>query len=159
MQMNIAKRSREKAGVIRLRGMTLLELMVAMAIVGILAAIAYPSYMQFITRTKRSVAKSALLKVADREEQFFADNKRYTSDLTQLGYGANGFMVDAKGAEVAAGDGHRIYAISLTNTSATTYTANAVPQLQQAANDGQCQTLTLTHKGQKGQTGPGGNCW
>lgn len=151
-----AERLRSKA---RLAGVSLLELMVVVAIVGILGAIAYPSYVQYITRANRSAAKSTLLQVADRQEQYFADNKRYAADLTQLGYATNGFMIDDQRAVVAAADGDRIYAISLTDTSATTYTANAAPQLSQAARDGRCQTLTLTHAGQRGQTGASDECW
>ena len=143
----------------RMAGVTLLELLVTVAIVGILGAIAYPSYTNYVMRTNRVVGKSLLLQVADRQEQFFADNKRYTTDLTQLGYNANGFMVDDQSAYVADGDANRLYRISLTNATATTFTANAAPQLNQATRDTNCQTLTLTHRGLKGQTGPSTDCW
>jgi type IV pilus assembly protein PilE len=140
-------------------GVTLLELLVTVGIVGILAAVAYPSYLQYVIRSNRSIAKSALLQVADRQEQFFADNKRYAADLTQLRYPANGFMVNNDGTPVAAAAADRLYAISLTNTSATTFTVNAAPQLQQATKDTLCQTLTLTHTGRRGQTGASTDCW
>lgn len=139
-------------------GVTLLELMIVVAIVGILAAIAYPSYTQYVLRTNRAVAKSALLQAADRQEQFFADNKRYASDMTQLGYPTNGFMINDEGAVVAGGDGKRIYGLSLANTTATTFTVRAAPQLRQT-DDSQCLTMTLTHTGARGQTGAGENCW
>lgn len=140
-------------------GVTLMELLVAIAIVGILGAIAYPSYMQYVVRSNRSVGKSMLLRIADRQEQFFGDNKRYAADLTQLGYMAAAFMIDEQGAPVANTDNARLYSISLTNTSATTFTVNAAPELQQAVRDTDCATLTLTHTGQRGQTGAGTNCW
>jgi type IV pilus assembly protein PilE len=143
----------------RMAGVTLLELLVTVAIVGILGAIAYPSYTNYVMRTNRVVGKSLLLQVADRQEQFFADNKRYTTDLTQLGYNANGFMVDDQSAYVPDADANRLYRISLTNATATTFTANAAPQLNQATRDTNCQTLTLTHRGLKGQTGPSTDCW
>jgi type IV pilus assembly protein PilE len=143
----------------RMAGVTLLELLVTVAIIGILGAIAYPSYTNYVMRTNRVVGKSLLLQVADRQEQFFADNKRYTTDLTQLGYNANGFMVDDQGAYVADADANRLYRISLTNATATTFTANAAPQLNQATRDTNCQTLTLTHRGLKGQTGASTDCW
>ena len=142
-----------------LRGMTLIELLVAVAIVGILGSLAYPSYVQYVTRTKRSVGKSLLLQVADRQEQFFANNKSYAADLTALGYPANGFMVDDTGAVVADGSSDRLYRITLTDTTAFTYTANAAPQLKQATDDVHCQTLTLTHTGTRGQTGDSTDCW
>jgi type IV pilus assembly protein PilE len=140
-------------------GMTLIELLVAVAIVGILGSLAYPSYVQYMTRTKRSVGKSLLLQVADRQEQFFANNKSYAADLTALGFPANGFMVDDKGEVVADGSADRLYRITLTNTGALTYTVNAAPQLKQATDDARCQTLTLTHTGVRGQTGPSDDCW
>lgn len=143
----------------RIAGVTLIELLVAITIVGILAAIAYPSYTQYVTRANRAAAKSVLLRVADRQEQHFADNKSYAADLTQLGYGANGFMIDDQGAEVGASDPDRIYEITLTNTSATTYTAEAAPQLYQASEDTACGTLTLTHSGTRSQTGSSDDCW
>lgn len=143
----------------RQRGVTLLELMVVVAIITILASIGYPSYMNHITRANRTAAKSFLLQVADRQEQFFANNKRYANDLTDLGYGANGFMIDDTGAMTAAGAGDRIYQITLAAATPVTYTLNAVPQLRQAGHDAQCLTLTLTNAGQRGQTGPSTECW
>jgi len=143
----------------RQRGYTLLEMMVVVAIVTILASIGYPSYMGYITRTNRVAAKSMLLQVADRQEQFFANNKQYTNDLTALGYAANGFMVNDQGAFTADGAGDRIYRITLTNTTPMTYTVNAVPQLRQASHDAQCMTLTLTHTGVRDQTGASTECW
>jgi len=141
------------------RGMTLTEVLVVMAIVALLGAIGYPSYTGYMTRANRSAAKSLLLQIADRQEQFFADNKRYANDLTQLGYASNGFSIDKQGAPVAAGASTRLYTVSLTDTSATTFTANAAPELRQSERDTQCGTLTLTHAGQKGHSGAGEGCW
>ena len=140
-------------------GVTLMELLIVVAIVGILGALAYPSYRQYIIRSNRAIAKSALLQVADRQEQYFADNKSYAANLTGLRYPTNGFMVNNDGAIVAATSPDRLYAISLTNTSATTFTANAAPQLMQASGDVVCATLTLTHTGVRGQTGTSPDCW
>jgi len=147
------------AGRKRQRGMSLLELMVVVAIVTIIASIGYPSYMSQITRANRTAAKSFLLQVADRQEQFFANNKRYANDLTDLGYGANGFMIDDQGAMTAAGADDRIYRVQINAATPVTYTIGAVPQLRQAGHDTQCLTLTLTHAGQRSQTGPSTDCW
>ena len=156
--MRVRMRGRE-----RLRrnvaGVTLLELLVVVTIVSILAAVGYPSYLQYIVKSNRAIAKAALLQVADRQEQFFADNKRYAADLTGLRYPTNGFMVNNDGGFVAATAPDRLYAISLTNTSATTFTVNAAPQLQQATGDALCGTLTLTHTGVRAQTGSSTECW
>ena len=115
--------------------------------------------MGYITRANRAAAKSLLLQVADRQEQFFANNKRYADDLSDLGYAADGFMIDDQGAFAADGSDDRIYAIRLTNTTPLTYTVNAVPQLRQAAHDAQCLTMTLTHTGVRSQTGASTECW
>lgn len=141
------------------RGATLLELMVVVVIIAVLASIGYPSYLGYVTRANRTAAKSLLLQIADRQEQFFANNKRYADDLTDLGYAANGFMINDQGAVTGGGADDRVYAIRLTNTTPQTYTANAAPELRQASHDQQCQTLTLTHNGVRAQTGPSTECW
>jgi type IV pilus assembly protein PilE len=141
------------------RGMSLSELLVVLAIVSILGAIGYPSYTGYVTRANRSAAKSLLLQIADRQEQYFADNKRYANDMTQLGFATNGFAIDNQGAPVSTSSYDRLYAISLSNTSATTFTVNAAPLLGQSSRDTDCGTLTLTHAGQKGQSGAGNSCW
>jgi len=139
--------------------MSLIELLVAVTILGIVSSIAIPSYIQYMTRTKRTVGKTLLLQVADRQEQFFADNKAYAPDLTTLGYPADNLAVDDKGAPVPAASSDRLYMITLTNTTASTFTANAAPQLVQASRDTECLTLTLTHTGLRDTTGGGVNCW
>ncbi len=53
----------------------------------------------------------------------------------------------------------RIYLVDLSNTSATTFTIDAAPDLVQAAQDTICGTLSLTHTGQRSQTGAGTRCW
>lgn len=141
------------------RGVTLMELLVVVTIVALLGAIGYPSYMDYVTRANRSQAKSLLLQIADRQEQFFGDNKRYAPDLTSLGFSVDAFSIDAQGAELGGASPDAIYAISIGNLSATTFTVSAAPQFRQAAHDTACGTLTLTQSGQKGQSGAGDGCW
>lgn len=157
--MPITKRVRFSARARSQYGVTLLELLIVIAIVGVLGSLAYPSYVQYVVRTNRSAAKSMLLQVADRQEQFFGDNKQYTNDLADLGFSGNGFMINDKAAQVTDGAADRMYSITLTNVTATTFTANAAPQQRQATRDTDCATLTLTHIGEKGQTGASTDCW
>jgi type IV pilus assembly protein PilE len=143
----------------RQRGVTLTELLTVVTVISIIAAISYPSYEQFVIRAKRNAGTSMLLQVADLQQQYFMDNKRYAATLTNLGFPGESFMIADDGKIVSAGDDKRVYQLSLSNTTATTYTATATPQLRQAAKDTSCANLTLTHAGEKGQSGSGSNCW
>ena len=140
-------------------GVSLLELMIVVAIVAIISAFAFPSYMQYVVSTKRTVATSALLQVADRQQQFFMDNKQFTSDLTNLGFAANPLVLADDGNNVAAGDSDAVYSISLSNVAVTTYTITAAPLHGQASRDTDCASLTLDQAGARGNSGGGDDCW
>ena len=140
-------------------GVTLLELMIVVAIVAILSAAAFPSYMQYVVSTKRTVATSALLQIADRQQQFFMDNKQFTNDLTNLGFAANPLVLADDGNSVAAADADAVYSISLSNVAVTTYTITAAPLHGQASRDTDCASLTLNQAGARGNSGGGDDCW
>ena len=97
----------------RQSGVTLLELMIVVAIIAIIASAAYPLYTQYVVRAKRAAGTTMLLQVADRQQQFFMDNKQYASSLESLGFSANPFMMNEQGAVVADADPERVYNISL----------------------------------------------
>jgi type IV pilus assembly protein PilE len=67
-------------------GFTLVELLVTVAIVSVLATLAVPIYTMQVNKVRRAEAQALLLEVASREEQFYLDNKTYTTDMTDLGY-------------------------------------------------------------------------
>jgi len=103
------------------RGFTLIELMIAVAVVGILAAIAYPSYQDSVRKARRADAKSALLDAAQRQERFYSENSQYTAPL-----GTGGLNLSA-----TTTDGY--YTLAITNADAntagriSTFTITATP--------------------------------
>ena len=144
---------------LRQTGVTLIELMVVVAIVAAIFAFAFPSYDRYIVRAKRAVGQNVLMQVADRQQQFFMDNKRFAADLTNLGFGANPFIVDDDGASTVAGDADAVYSVALSNVTATTWTATATPVGAQLSRDTFCGNLTINQAGAKGKSGGADNCW
>ena len=141
------------------RGITLLELLIVVVIVAIIASVGYPSYMRYVVNTKRTAATSTLLQVADRQQQFFMDNKRYAANLTDLGFAANPMFVSDQGDSVPAGDDDAVYLVSLVGVTPTTYLALAAPLGAQLERDGACGTMTLNQAGAKDALGGGDDCW
>ncbi len=111
------------------RGFTLTELMITVAIVAIVAAIAVPAYQDYTRNARRAEAVSLLADLASRQEQYFLDNRTYTSNIASLGL-ASPLTTDG---------GH--YTISIPAASATTYTLQAAPIASQATPE--CGTLTM----------------
>lgn len=76
------------AGVVtmrKIRGFTLMELLIVMAIIGILAAFAYPSYQNSVIKGNRASAKSFLMEVVQREQQYLLDKRAYADSVSALG--------------------------------------------------------------------------
>jgi type IV pilus assembly protein PilE len=149
----------------RQRGFTLIELVIAMVIASILAAIAIPSYTSYIMKSRRTEAKSALLNLASLEERFFSTNNTYSALPTDLGYTAGA------GVSFPVGSGYyNITALTVTPAAApanttsagtpATYiiTARPVPTSTQA-NDSGCTSFTITSGGVQTSTGSSTTCW
>lgn len=139
-------------------GFTLIEILVVLIIMAMLAGVAMPSYRDSIRKSARTSAKGALMDVAARQEQFFMNNKTYSSSLAGLGL-PDPYYVDKKNDIVEAADTNRAYRLTLANVSATSFDALATPQLEQS--DDSCGSYTLKADGSRAVSGsPGASiCW
>ena len=146
---------------VRQRGVTLIEILIVMVILALIASFAYPSYMNYVVDTKRTAATSVLLQVADRQQQFFMDNKRFANDLTNLGFANDPLVIADDGrTAVDAANSASTYSVSLANVTPTGYTVTAAPLNSQATRDTECGSLTLNQALLKGSSGGGGSdCW
>lgn len=129
-------------------GFSLIELMIVVAVVGVLAAIAYPSYIDYLVRANRAAAQSFMLELASKQERYVLDQRSYYSGA------ASGLF--APGADVS-----KNYEVTITGVTASTYTIQAAPKDTQLARDTKCATLTLNQAGQKTISGTGSlaECW
>lgn len=137
-------------------GFTLIELMIAVAIVGILATIASVTYQSQVQKSRRTDARTALLDLAGREEKLFSTTNAYSATPSDLGYGA-------VGATFPISIGSNYYTVNVAvGNPAVTYTLTATPVAGTSqAKDAICTTLTLTQAGVQGSTGSGtpAACW
>lgn len=142
----------------RQRGFTLIELMIVVVVAAILAALAFPQYRDYVLRSNRTVAKSLLTQIADRQEQFYVANKEYAANLSTLGYEANTLFIDRNGNRGAADGGTAIYQVTLANPDPATFTVTAAVRNSQAQ-DTRCTGFTLNQAGQRTATGSATDCW
>ena len=132
------------------RGFTLIELMIAVAIVGIIAAVAVPNYTEYVKRASRAEAAAALLDTANKQEQFFVDNREYTETFADLGL------------QNKTENGH--FELTIDVVDGNTFTIKAKPIAGAVKGDNDCKELSITDTGLKGAKGAKGNsdidyCW
>jgi len=130
------------------RGFTLIELMVVVAIIGVISAIAFPSYNSYMKKSRRADAKVGLSKLADKQERYYLQQNTYATSTADLGL-ANPVVSDEGyyNITVKAGAGTAGFTLSAVavgvQTSDTTTSA------------GDCTTMTLSSTGAKTPTA----CW
>lgn len=121
---------------VRSKGFTLIELMIALLIVSILAAVAYPSYKSHLVKTRRSAAQGHLLDVAQYQQQYLLDARAYATDL--------GAPLPTVPTDVS-----KYYTITLETTVGppSTFKLTATPK-SNTSQDGDV-TMTIDHAGAK----------
>ncbi|WP_022964964.1 type IV pilin protein [Denitrificimonas caeni] len=132
------------------QGFTLIEVMIVVAIIGILAAIAYPSYDEYVKRGNRTEGQAFLSDVAARQERYFAQNNVYVTaiaDIAKLGLSSPTRSATSK---------YTLAIAKVADDGGYTLTAN------NQFNDAKCATLTLDALGVRGSSGSrsdNNDCW
>jgi len=125
-------------------GFTLIELLVTVAIVGILASLAYPIYTGELQKSRRTDAHTSLLELGVRMEHYYTENNSYASAT-----------IANLGVEATTPGGN--YTLSISAQSQSAYTLSATPIASKPQIDDPCGTLTLTSTNVK--SGSESNCW
>lgn len=152
------------------RGFTLIELVVAMVVIAILAAVAIPNYSAYVTRSKRSAAKTVLLDTANFLERAYTTNGCYSKPSANDCINNTG--ADRSLALIAPTEGRSSYRVRLAAIARDSFTLEAVPCGDSAATpacpagsenfqDADCGILRLTNTGARTVTGslPPATCW
>lgn len=140
--------NRLRAGRRDSRGFSLLELMIVVAIVGVLAGVAVPSYQEYNKKANRSAAQQIMLNIVQREEQYLLDARAYTTALD--GTGLN--ITQDRWTCSAASCVNAFYTVNVAVTAGTppSYTVTGVPTAgTYQVSDG---TLTLTSAGARSRS-------
>jgi type IV pilus assembly protein PilE len=135
-------------------GITLLELMAVVMVIGVLGMIAIPSYRQYVMRSQRTEAKTALLQLQTNQERFYLMNRRYGTVAELV----------AAGLLPAGGLSERgTYQIAINGASAAGYTATATPRAGadiDMTGDAQCTSFSIDARGVRTATGTAAaSCW
>lgn len=140
----------------QMRGFTLIELMIAVAVIGILASIAYPGYRDYIVRSNRAEARAALLENAQFLERNFTTANRY--DRTNPGDAESAIADENLPIQQTPPNGAARYTMSVEfQNNGRGFTLSAEPAGTMGGDP--CGTYTLTNTGARGSGGDANTCW
>ena len=135
----------------RQRGFTLIELMIAVAIIGILAAIAYPSYNNYLMKGRRASAQAHLSDIAQRQQQYLLDARAYAPDLAALNL--------TTPSDVSAYYSPITIVADNTAGAPPSFTVTATPKAGTAQVNDQCGILGIDNTGSKTASTGAAGCW
>jgi len=149
-------------------GFTLIELMITVAIIGILASIAYPSYQDSVRKSRRADAKGVLLGLTNAMERRFTEKNSYcdaalaTGGTAVTGCGAATEDTGTPSIYTIPPETTSFYTVTISAATASSYTLSAARTGAQS--NEKCGSLTLTNTGVKGVTGAdtgitAADCW
>ena len=131
------------------RGFTLIELLIAVAVLGLISAVAYPSYLQQVAKGRRTDAKQALMELSQRMERFYTERGTYV-----------GATLGSTGVYAAASAGG-FYDLTITAQTLDTFSVKATPKGSQAGDA--CASFTYNQLGEQGvsndATLSAAKCW
>ena len=119
------------------RGFTLIELMIVLAVLSIIVAVGYPSYLEQVKKSRRAEGMGQLLELADRMERAYSDQGTYPTNVSEV--------------YVATTDGG-LYTLSIVTANNISFIVSAAPASEKGQNTDKCQTFTLTSLGEKSVT-------
>ena len=133
----------------RSQGFSLIELMIAVVIVGILAAVAIPMYSDYVTRSRRADGQATLMQVAQELERCYTQFSKYNDNSCSV----------VNSGVVSETSDQGFYVVTANKLDESAFTLTATPQNEQA-DDTDCTALTLTHLGEQSATGNDtDSCW
>jgi len=140
------------------QGFSLIELLIVVAIVGILAAITYPSYQNYVLRSGRADGQAKLMEILQAQERFYSQNQAYT---TNLGTGGLAYGVAADAAVPSEEGRYNIQAAACGGSTIARCVILTATRTGPQAQDNECGNLTIDSRGTKGESGTGtvDTCW
>ena len=129
------------------RGFTLIELMIVLAVLSIIVAVGYPSYLEQVKKSRRAEGMGQLLELADRMERAYSDQGTYPTSVSEV--------------YVATTDGG-LYTLSIVTANNISFIVSATPTSAKGQDTDKCHTFTLTSLGDKSVSGGSlgtGDCW
>lgn len=125
------------------RGFTLIELMITVAVIGILAAVAYPAYLDQIRKARRAEAQAALMNISARQQQMLLDTRSYATTVAALNVTIPNTVLQTYGITLSVG-----------TATVPTFTATATPSPGSQASD-RCGAMSIDQAGTKSPS----SCW